>query len=237
MNKINFILFVFATIFISSCTNGQSNTGFTSVTPKEFSEKLAKTPDATLIDVRTPGEYAGGHLENALNIDWNGSNFGKQVAELDKTKPVYVYCLSGGRSKGAANFLKKEGFTDIVEMDGGMMKWRSEKMPETKEATSSKAKGMTLQQFEALLDTEKVVLVDFYAVWCKPCKKMEPYLKEIAEEMKDNVIVVRIDADENSELAMKMNVNALPTLMVYKNKVKAWENVGFVEKSVVVEKL
>ena len=117
------------------------------------------------------------------------------------------------------------------------MKWRSEKMPETKDATASKDSGMTKKQFDALLATDKVVLVDFYAVWCAPCKKMEPYLKEIAEDLKDKVTVIRIDVDKNQELALELNVNALPTLMVYKNKVMTWEKVGYVEKAVVVEKL
>lgn len=237
MNKLNFILFFFAALFISSCTNGQSNKGFKSVTVKEFSEKLAENPDAVLIDVRTPGEYADGHLQNAVNIDWKGNDFDTQVSNLDKSKPVYLYCLSGGRSTAAANFLKEEGFSEVIEMDGGMMKWRSEKMPETKEASATKETGMTKKQFDALLDTDKVVLVDFYAVWCAPCKKMEPYLKEIAEDMKDKVTVIRIDVDKNEELAMEMNVNALPTLIVFKNKVNTWEKIGFVEKAVVVENL
>lgn len=237
MNKIHLILFIFATVFISSCSNGQTKEGFVSVKPKEFSEKLEKTPEANLIDVRTPEEFADGHLKNATNINWKGDDFGKQVAELDKSKPVFVYCLSGGRSKAAANYLSKEGFTNIVEMDGGMMKWRAEKMPETKESSASNDSGMTKQQFDALLDTDKVVLVDFYAVWCAPCKKMEPYLKEIAEDMKDKVTVIRIDVDKNQELAMEMNVSALPTLMVFKNKVNTWEKIGFVEKAVVVENL
>lgn len=237
MNKIKYIILFAAAFFISACTSGQSNAGFTSVAPREFSEKLAENPEAILIDVRTPEEFADGHLEDAINIDWKGSDFGEQVAELDKTTPVYVYCLSGGRSKGAANFLKKQGFETVIEMDGGMMKWRSLKMPETKAASSSKDAGMTLKQYEALLATDKVVLVDFHAVWCAPCKKMEPYLKEIDAEMSDKVTVVRIDVDKNESLAMQLNVNALPTLMVYKNKVKTWEKVGFVDKATVVEKL
>lgn len=237
MNKLNFILFFFAALFISSCTNGQSNKRFKSVTVKEFSEKLAENPDAVLIDVRTPGEYADGHLQNAVNIDWKGNDFDTQVSNLDKSKPVYLYCLSGGRSTAAANFLKEEGFSEVIEMDGGMMKWRSEKMPETKEASATKETGMTKKQFDALLDTDKVVLVDFYAVWCAPCKKMEPYLKEIAEDMKDKVTVIRIDVDKNEELAMELKVNALPTLMVYKNKVNTWKKIGYVEKAVVVENL
>lgn len=237
MNKFHLILFFFATIFISSCSSGQPKEGFVSVNPKEFSEKLEKTTEANLIDVRTPEEFADGHLKNAKNINWKGDDFGKQVAELDKSKPIFIYCLSGGRSTAAANLLSKEGFTDIIEMDGGMMKWRSEKMPETKDATASKDSGMTKKQFDALLATDKVVLVDFYAVWCAPCKKMEPYLKEIAEDLKDKVTVIRIDVDKNQELALELNVNALPTLMVYKNKVMTWEKVGYVEKAVVVEKL
>jgi thioredoxin 1 len=237
MNKINLIFFFFAAILISSCSNGQSNEGFTTVTPQEFSKKLAKTPEAFLIDVRTPGEYADGHLQDAVNIDWKSNDFGEKVADIDKSAPIYVYCLSGGRSKGAANFLKKEGFENVIEMDGGMMKWRSLKMPETKEASSLKTAGMSLKQFEALLATDKVVLVDFYADWCKPCKKMEPYLKEIDKDMGDKVTVLRIDADQNPELCSQMNVNALPTIMVYKNKVQTWKNVGFVDKAAVLEKL
>ena len=90
-------------LFTASCTNSQN---FKSVAVNEFKSALEKNPDAQLIDVRTPGEYAGGYIKNAKNIDWNGSNFDTQVAALDKNKPVLVYCLGGGRSKNAAFFNK-----------------------------------------------------------------------------------------------------------------------------------
>src|SRR6187551_1505653 len=98
-----------ATFFLVSCH--QSVTGnYASVDPKHFASIVDSLPDEQLIDVRTSGEYASGHLEGAKNIDWNGENFSAEAASLDKTKPVMVYCLSGGRSTEAATWLKKEGF-------------------------------------------------------------------------------------------------------------------------------
>ncbi len=59
-------------------------------------------------------------------------------------------------------------------------------------------------------------IIDFYADWCKPCKMMKPYLDEISEEMKDKVVVYRINADDNPELCKDLAVEALPTIFIYK---------------------
>ena len=75
-----------------SCTNSQS---FKSVDATEFKAILTKTEEAQILDVRTPAEYANGKIGDAKNTDWNGSNFDAQVANLNKSKPVFVYCLSG----------------------------------------------------------------------------------------------------------------------------------------------
>jgi thioredoxin len=79
--------------------------------------------------------------------------------------------------------------------------------------------------------------VDFYADWCAPCKKMKPYLDEISTEMADKVVVLRINADDNKQLCKDLKIDALPVLHVYKNAVKTWTNVGFIEKADVVKQL
>ena len=96
---------------------------------------------------------------------------------------------------------------------------------------------MSLDKYNELLKSETPVLVDFYAEWCAPCKKMEPYLKKIAAEMPEKVKIVRIDADENSELCKALNISALPVLKLYKNNKIVWENLGFVTEEEVRKKI
>lgn len=95
-------------------------------------EKQLKQSDVQLIDVRTPEEFNQGHLENAKNIDIMGDDFDAQVASLDKTKPVMVYCKSGGRSAKASERLKELGFTTITDLEGGITNWNSENKPTVK---------------------------------------------------------------------------------------------------------
>lgn len=226
--RINILILLVAVVF--GCNNPQSGADKEKLSAKEFAEVLEKESSPQLLDVRTAGEFAGGHLEHAVNIDWNGGQFQEQVAVLDKSKPVYVYCLSGGRSASAATSLREQGFEKVYEMPGGMMEWRSEKLPEAG-ATKSIAAGLNLQQYEALLDSDKLVLVDFYADWCGPCKKMEPYLKKMEKELADKMILVRIDADQNPELCQQLNVTALPTLKFYQNKELKWNQIGFIDEA------
>jgi rhodanese-related sulfurtransferase len=150
--------------------------------------------EAVLLDVRTAEEFEKGHLSKALNIDWNGDDFVAKIAPLDKSKPIFIYCLSGARSAAAAAKMRSDGFKTVVELQGGILKWRASNLPETK-GDPVKTAGMSQPDFEALLKTEKLVLIDFYADWCAPCKKMAPYLEEIKAEMAEKVSVVRINAD------------------------------------------
>lgn len=225
---------VFVALILNSCTNGLTQNGKTILSVSEFAKKMNELPTAPILDVRTPEEYSNGHLINALNYDWNGTEFEKQLATLDKAKPVFVYCLSGGRSSAAASKMRTSGFTQVYEMDGGIMKWRGANLPETTKNTAA-SNGMTTQAFEALLATDKLVLVDFYADWCAPCKKMKPYLAEISTEMADRVVVIRINADENQGLCKALKIDALPVLQLYKGNALVWVNEGFIEKAEVVK--
>lgn len=220
----------------NSCTSGQAQNNKTNLQAAEFAEKIKELPAAPIIDVRTPGEFSKGHLKSAKNIDWNGNDFEKQISTFDKSKPVFVYCLSGGRSAAAASLMRKQGFKEVYELDGGMMKWRGANLPETTESTSISS-GMSKQQFDELLNNDKLVLIDFYAEWCAPCKKMKPYLEEISKEMADKVIVVRINTDDNQALCKELKIDALPVLQLYKNKQLTWNNQGFIEKADVVKQL
>ena len=209
-------------LFTASCTKSQN---FKSVEVSEFKSTLEKNSDAQLLDVRTPGEYAGGYINNAQNIDWNGSDFDTQVAALDKSKPVLVYCLAGGRSKKAASHLSALGFKTVMELDGGYLAW-SKAHPEA----NTTWKGMTKEVYAKLLTTDKVVVIDFYAEWCAPCKKMAPYLEKMNAELTNKVIIHRIDADKNKSLFNALGYEGLPVVLVYKNGTETFKKNEFVSE-------
>lgn len=234
MKKYFFTSLIALVLMASACSEGQSQSA--NLNANAFSDKIKQTPDANVVDVRTPEEYAKGHLADARNIDWRNANFSNQITLLDKSKPVFVYCLSGGRSASAAAKMREMGFKQVYELDGGIMKWRAASLPEVS-ATNGGSAGMSKQQFEQLITSDKLVLVDFYAEWCAPCKKMEPYLKEIATDMKDKVKVVRINVDDNPDLCQVLGVRSLPILHIYKDKKLSWSYVGFIEKEEVVKQL
>jgi len=211
----------------SSCSDGQDKK--TNLTATEFAEKMKALPAANIVDVRTPEEYEKGHIVNAVNIDWNGDNFEQKISSLDKSKPVFVYCLSGGRSAMAAEAMRDKGFKQVFEMRGGFMKWRAANLPETTD-TKTASTGIDKAQFDALLNTDKIVLVDFYADWCAPCKKMKPWLDEIASNKTETVTVIRINADDNAQLCRVLKIDALPYLQVYKNKKLTWSHSGDITK-------
>ncbi len=234
MKKLNIGILALSLLLFINCSNGQN--AKTNVDANTFNELLKATHQAQLIDVRTPEEFAKGHLINALNFDWNGNEFDKQVSSLNKEANVFVYCLSGGRSAGAAAQLRSAGFKNVIELNGGIMKWRGANLPETTEATIQNT-GMSVADFQHLTQSDKIVLVDFYADWCAPCKKMKPYLLEIEKEMSADVILVRINADDNQALCKSLKIDALPVLQVYKAGQLTWNQIGFVDKTTVLKQL
>ncbi|MFN8358048.1 MAG: thioredoxin domain-containing protein [Spirosomataceae bacterium] len=229
-----FLFFLLFTGWLGSCTHRQ-HAGQTISAPA-FAEKIKQLPTAPVVDVRTPEEFAKGHIPNAVNMDWNGNGFQQQISALDKTAPVLVYCLSGGRSSSAISKMYEWGFKEVYELDGGIMKWRGANLPEINNAPSLTA-GMSQEQFEKLLVSDKLVLVDFYADWCGPCKKMKPYFEAISKELGNKVVVVRINADDNQNLTKALQIDALPVVSLYKNKSLVWTHTGYMSKEDMVNKL
>ena len=103
--------------------------------PAAFKKALRKTKDKVLLDVRTPDEFAEGHLKNAQNIDYLADEFETQVSRLDKSKPYFLYCRSGKRTAGAAELMLALGFEKIYTLDGGILAWEEQKMPVVRPVT------------------------------------------------------------------------------------------------------
>ncbi len=211
----------------------QNSLGQNNLSVKDFEQKIKNTPKPQLVDVRTPQEYKDGHLVNALNVDWNANDFVEKVSFLDKDKPVFMYCLSGGRSVSACNKLQSLGFKEVYNMDGGIAKWKAEKLPLSNNTTPKNA-GMSQKDFEKILAQKKLVLIDFTAEWCAPCKKLKPILEKIAKE-NPQIAVVPVDFDQNSTIAENYKVDALPMLMIFENSKKTWQNQGFLDEKAILK--
>lgn len=125
MKKITLMLSLMALLItgVLSAQNGVS-TGIITLDKTAFKAKLTKK-NVQLVDVRTPAEFALGHIDGAANLNVNDAQFKDLAAQLDKRKPVAVYCKAGTRSAKAAGILAEMGFKTIYNLDGGYMSWTS----------------------------------------------------------------------------------------------------------------
>lgn len=110
------VLSLFSALVLSACSAGSS--AVTNLGATEFIES-SQPADVVVIDVRSPEEFATGHLENALNFNVESSEFDSQIATLDKSKTYALYCRSGRRSAAAAAKMADAGFTTIVNATAG----------------------------------------------------------------------------------------------------------------------
>lgn len=90
-----------------------------------------KEPGAQVVDVRTPEEFAKGHIEGAVNNDWLEDGFLDRAKTLDKSKPILLYCAAGGRSEEAVAAMAQAGFTDVVDLEHGFNGWKRQALPVT----------------------------------------------------------------------------------------------------------
>lgn len=113
-------------IFISGAAGAQSKN---TLPPAEF-EQAIQVKGIQLLDVRRPEEFKEGHIKGATLANWqNEEEFKTKAAKLDKAKPVYVYCLAGVRSNKAATWLTQQGFTKVVNLEGGIEAWKTAGKP------------------------------------------------------------------------------------------------------------
>jgi rhodanese-related sulfurtransferase len=122
MKRLSFLL-IFSLLAAAVSTQAQEV-----LAPADFAQKLRDTPRPQLLDVRTPAEFNAGHLPQARNADWrNFETSARHVARLDKTRPIFVYCQAGVRSKAAADWLARQGFRPVYDLRGGFRDWTGEK--------------------------------------------------------------------------------------------------------------
>lgn len=228
--------FLFILFLLTSC-NAQPS-AVKNISPDEFEKGVAKL-ESQLIDVRTPEEYREKHIPQSTNLNYNAADFKEQLNKLDKNKPVYFYCLVGGRSKKAAELASAEGFKEVYNLEHGINSW----IDANKDVVSSKNTrpayiGMSFDDYLSHIKaSNKLVLVDFNAVWCGPCKALKPIVHKVIKKNADKVELFDIDVDKNSTVANTMNVRSIPLLILYKQGKEVWRTLGLVDEGLLQKQI
>lgn len=219
--------------FLLSCQTNESK--INNVSASEAKSLVEDGRDIFIIDVRTEEEYQGGYIPLAINLNYYDKNFEVELNKLDKSKSILLYCQSGGRSSIAAGIAQKLGFKKVYNLQGGIMAWKSAGFSITSNSTF--LKNNKTDDFYAEISKYSLVLVDFYAPWCAPCKKMMPILNEIEQEYSEKLKIIRINVDENDQLTNELGIQNLPTLQLYRNGKLIETKIGFLTKNEIISAL
>jgi rhodanese-related sulfurtransferase len=123
MKRYYLLISLLLTCVFHSCKQTPKAQSLKLISTNEMIE-LMDTEEIQLVDVRTPSEYNEGHVPDAQNINFYDENFDQQIETLDKSKPIIVYCKSGGRSAKCASKLVEKGFEKIYDLEGGFSQWK-----------------------------------------------------------------------------------------------------------------
>ncbi|MCK9205630.1 MAG: thioredoxin [Salinivirgaceae bacterium] len=94
-----------------------------------------------------------------------------------------------------------------------------------------------MTEFQNLIKSEVPVLIDFYTEWCAPCRMMPPILKQVKDQLGDQIRIIKIDTDKNPALSAQLQIRSIPTMMLFKNGEKAWQTSGVMQASQLIATL
>ncbi len=219
-------------ICVTSVVQAQIST----LSPDDFYIRVNTQQDLQLLDLRNDEDFATGHLKKASNYDYYEDGFESFVLQSFKPqKPIYVYCFSGVRSSEAAFYLSELGFKEIIVLEKGFTNWVANSKPYvSSKAFTKPIATVTLQDLEREVQNSPMLLVDFYADWCEPCKQMKPELLKITRE-NPHVKLFQIDAEKSENLVVLFKIEEVPTLILFKNGRQYWRNVGLTTTAQLLE--
>ena len=97
--------------------------------PVQEAQKKQHKDEIIILDVRTPEEYASGHIPDSKHININSDDFEKNINLLDKNASYAVHCRAGGRARRAARYMRENGFRDVSNLEGGFIEWKAQNLP------------------------------------------------------------------------------------------------------------
>ncbi|MDZ4794456.1 MAG: thioredoxin domain-containing protein [Bacteroidota bacterium] len=204
------------------------------IDPDAFEKAIAGN-NVQVLDVRTAAEFNTGHIKNALLADWTEQQqFMDRVRYMNKLRPIYIYCLVGGRSTAAAAWMRGNGFTSLIELNGGINAWKAASKPLDGKSNEPQ---MTLEQYLDTIPHNKTVLVDFGATWCPPCIIMNPVLEELQKDKDLKFELIKIDGGIHTDIMKALNLEPIPVFIIYKDGKEVWRKQGVLSKKELAKQL
>lgn len=102
-------------------------------------------------------------------------------------------------------------------------------------AASQKLNLENMSNLDTIIESDKPVLIDFFATWCGPCKMLGPILKEVKDNLGDRVSILKIDVDKNQQIASKYQVRGVPTMILFQNGKQLWRQSGVLTKEQIIQ--
>jgi thioredoxin 1 len=127
----------------------------------------------------------------------------------------------------------------LYNLDGGILAWTAAGEPVESEgsAADGPAKGLDIKSYMDKIKSDKLVLVDFNAIWCGPCKMLKPILDKVADKDKDKVTVLPIDVDQNPKLSDAMHISGIPLVILYKEGKEVWRSLGLTDQKTIEKEI
>lgn len=201
-------------------------------------ERAIKSNDFVLLDLQSDHNFKRGRIKKFTNIPFESESFESKLLEKVKLYDnILFYCTNQEENQLAFQFLKEIGYQKVKFLKGGFETWQSNSKPYASNLRSIKPyTNLSYQNLQAILVQNEFTLVDFYADWCKPCKKMNPILKEIAENDK-SIKILKVNSDEAGSLVNHYGIEEIPTYIFFHNKNQVWRYSGEISKNELVAKL
>ncbi len=216
------IIAIVLTALIIGCTKSNS------ISAEDFQMAIGSNSEAVVIDVRSPEEFVMGHIEGAQNVSIHSREFDEKAVELAENGEVYVYCKSGSRSSDAVKRLAKLG-VKTTELNGGLRAW--EQAGFGIESTIEKVKTKySLQEYNDFIANHELILVDFYADWCGPCKAMAPHIAAVKDEHPEKLTILKVNTDHSQAISRHFNIMGIPLVKVYHQGKEVYDKTGYHSK-------
>jgi thioredoxin len=127
--------------------------------------------------------------------------------------------------------MRQNGFEHVYELKGGVLDWQKNNYPLHSPSSAPVPDKISMEENTRRINSSDIVVIDYYAPWCGPCKKMEPMLNELSAEYKGKASIIRLNIDENRQLAKELKVEVIPILKIFRQGQETWTHNGYIEKA------
>ncbi|MDR0575127.1 MAG: hypothetical protein LBG96_14105 [Tannerella sp.] len=200
------------------------------LTVKAFADILEKSEHPQILDARSPEEFAGNHIKGAINVPvTDRQDMDTIFGKLNPNAPTFTYSINSGRGKILADRLRKAGFREVYALPGGLAGWVGEGYPLETSGTNDAA--LTVEQFRRIIASEPYILASFGSGYCGGCRRLVPVVDALKKEYAEQLKTVEIELEENPAIIKDQKIEALPTLILFRQSKPVWRHKGFINET------